>query len=144
MAYDAERGVTYLFGGEYSAKAGDDPDYRQDVWEYDGVRWRQVFTTGGPPVARGYATIIPFKETSPSGTPVYGFRLGDGIGYVDGDLDLVRDRWAFRTTGGEGVWTRDNSANWSARGSLGTGGLLSAGSGVFDSGERYYSTDWGG
>src|SRR4051812_27229534 len=37
MAYDAARGVTILFGGQFS-EVGEDPEFFQDIWEYDGVR----------------------------------------------------------------------------------------------------------
>ena len=45
MAYDSARGVTVLFGG----RDGDNNIIFGDTWEYDGVRWTRVATTGPSP-----------------------------------------------------------------------------------------------
>lgn len=126
MAYDAERGVTYLFGGEYS-EVGGDPVFFNDVWEYDGKLWRKIVTSGEPPTPRAYATIIPFKEIAGDGTPVYGFTVGRGIGFSsrdDDEFDVQSSGYRYHALGdGKGVWTVGGANNWFSRGSLGTGGV---------------------
>src|SRR5262245_19060472 len=42
MAYDSDRGVVVLFGGE----AG---EFLQGTQEYDGARWRAISFAGGQP-----------------------------------------------------------------------------------------------
>ena len=62
MAYDADRRRVVLFGGELKASiaqgAGDQPivpeNFLFDTWEWDGVSWTQVATTG-PPRRYGHA-----------------------------------------------------------------------------------------
>lgn len=55
MAYDRERGVTVLFGGV-------SPGWlmRNDTWEYDGINWEQVSTSG--PSAR-FGAAMTFDAT---------------------------------------------------------------------------------
>lgn len=50
LAYDSDRGVTVLFGGENS-KVITDPVFLDDTWEYDGTVWRRI-TIDGPVPAR--------------------------------------------------------------------------------------------
>src|SRR5690606_11603877 len=47
MAYDSARGKVVLFGGA-------DSHLRGDTWEWDGVSWRRVATTG-PSARDGHA-----------------------------------------------------------------------------------------
>jgi len=44
MAYDSQRGVTVLFGGQASST-----NYFGDTWEFDGNTWTQVSSTGPSP-----------------------------------------------------------------------------------------------
>jgi len=50
MVYDAGRGVTVVFGGclELAPVGGSCIQKANDTWEYDGVTWTQVLTSGAP------------------------------------------------------------------------------------------------
>jgi hypothetical protein len=37
MAYDSERGVTVLYGGQNVHR-----DFQDDTWEWDGETWRRI------------------------------------------------------------------------------------------------------
>jgi hypothetical protein len=48
MVYDERRGVTVLFGGMAPPLAGQPPPPLGDTWEFDGTKWTQRSTSGGP------------------------------------------------------------------------------------------------
>ena len=88
LTYDSQRSRVVLFGGgDYS------PGYiRNDVWEYDGVSWQLVATTGGPsPRVRAAAAFDTVSGQS---------RFVGGYAY-SGPGELF-DAWSW------------NGTNWSA------------------------------
>jgi hypothetical protein len=87
LAYDTKRGRTVLFGGT-SVLAPDAPSHG-DTWEWDGVRWTEVKTTG--PSARDHVSMAY--------DPVRGTTVlhGGGLGPVD-----PGETWAYDGT----KWTR--------------------------------------
>ncbi|TET37812.1 MAG: hypothetical protein E3J72_05400 [Planctomycetota bacterium] len=60
MAYDSNRGVTVLFGGEWDQAT----IVYGDTWEYDGSIWQQISMKGGvegtdfPLARRGHAMVF--------------------------------------------------------------------------------------
>lgn len=102
MSYDSSRGVTVFFGGEYSLLGGD-PEYFNDVWEYDGLRWRQVPILGESPSPRCWASMGYVTSFSAGNGPLLdGMRLGQGIGY--GGVEI--QEWIYTANAdGTGRWT---------------------------------------
>jgi hypothetical protein len=45
MAYDPDRGVMVLFGGQFRSCTGCDWEYRGDTWEWDGSTWLERCTS---------------------------------------------------------------------------------------------------
>jgi len=75
MAYDPRRGKIVMFG---------DATSDSNVWEYDGVNWRQVIVSGNVPVARNYPSLA------------YDSRLGRVV-LVGGETDNgeLGDMWSW-------------------------------------------------
>jgi hypothetical protein len=48
MVHDSRRGVTIVYGGSGSGQPGSPPPRLDDLWEFDGTRWREVEFAGGP------------------------------------------------------------------------------------------------
>lgn len=81
MEYEPARGVVVLFGGYGPPSGGGAASFRNDVWEYNGVTWRQRSVSGAPPSAReaagmswhptlqrfvvqgGYSPTLPYGPT---------------------------------------------------------------------------------
>ncbi len=133
LTYDAARGVTILFGGEYTQRAGDDPIFLNDVWEYDGALWKKIEVKvpigRNPALPRGYATLVPYQTTGTAGVIQNRFRLGSGIGFhtPTGNLTITYgwDDFQFEQDG-TGMWLEDYTPGPApqARGSLGIGGVV--------------------
>lgn len=56
QVYDAARGALVVFGGLYYPPPGSTAVYLNDTWEWNGVAWAQLATTG--PVARRDASLF--------------------------------------------------------------------------------------
>jgi hypothetical protein len=82
MAYDEARGRTVLFGGMADAPRGTRPPSLGDTWEYDGVRWTRVSTTGPSP--RGSAGVA--YDSKRKLVIIFGGMTADGF---------VGDTWSW-------------------------------------------------
>jgi hypothetical protein len=94
MAYDGDRRITVLFGGDVS---GDGEDtWFNDTWEYDGKQWTQITIDGPvPPRRSNHAMAYDAAQK---------VVLMAGGENIDGYLS---DTWYYRGSGnGHGVWTQ--------------------------------------
>jgi hypothetical protein len=96
MAYDSDRGVTVLFGGEiWDAKLHLIFNL-QDTWEYDGIQWKPVIIDGPIPPPRAWAAMCYDSVR-------HEVVLCGGINTDD----YLSDTWVLRpTTPGHGVWVQ--------------------------------------
>lgn len=82
MAYDANRGVTVLFGGEDTAD--DERRFHGDTWEWDGEHWGLV-TSDGPSPRSGHAMTYDRRRR---GVLLLGG--DDGVAYPSTQLWIYR------------------------------------------------------
>lgn len=82
MAYDAERGVCVLFGGQIDALAGG-PAELNDAWEWDGKAWRESDASGRPSARYDHAMAF---DPRAGALVVYGGRSAGG---------WLADTWEF-------------------------------------------------
>ena len=94
MAYDSDRSVTVLFGGEIGQTGS--KTYLQGTQEYDGSAWKQVNIIGSEPPGRSYHAMV----YDPVGKRVLLF------GGSNGGIPDFDDLWAYTGTGTNGVWTK--------------------------------------
>lgn len=52
LVYDFERGRVLMFGGKTAGN-----QYKNELWSFEGDRWRQVATFGAPPTARSDSAV---------------------------------------------------------------------------------------
>ena len=71
MAYDSDRDVVVLFGGQDASG-----NVLDDTWEWDGTTWLQVFSPGGPPTPRMDHAMI--YDAASGNTIMHGGRDGNG------------------------------------------------------------------
>lgn len=90
MTYDADRGVTVLFGGF----SGDSQIHFNDTWEWDGTAWTQRFVSG--PSARREAVIA--YDALQQRTVLYGG--WNGATYVGDAWHWDGEEWAASTATG--------------------------------------------
>ncbi len=96
MAYDRDRKVTVLFGGDVSGSAAD--TWFNDTWEYDGKQWTQITIDGAIPLRRSNHAMA-YDEARK-------VMVMSGGENIDGYLN---DTWYYSGTGnGHGVWTPSN------------------------------------
>jgi hypothetical protein len=93
MAYDTDRHVTVLFGGDVSGSAAD--TWFNDTWEYDGTQWTQITIDGPVPPRRSNHAMcynpVLYQVMMTGGENVGGY-LGDS--------------WVYTPTSpGHGIWT---------------------------------------
>jgi hypothetical protein len=80
MVYDTKRKKTVLFGGS----DGDGKKYNDDIWEFDGITWKQIVNKGKGPGSRI--------------SPGYAYDSKRGLLIVFGGLDnqgMKGDTWAW-------------------------------------------------
>ncbi len=97
MAYDSDRGVTVMFGGDiYIAfPVGEWAPY-YDTWEYDGTHWTQITIDGDNPPARAYSAMC--YDTVRHEIVMVGGSNDDGP---------MNDTWTYHPTApAHGTWTR--------------------------------------
>jgi hypothetical protein len=93
MAYDTDRHVTVLFGGDVSGSAAD--TWFNDTWEYDGTQWTQITIDGPIPPRRSNHAMCY--------NPVLHQVMMTGGENVGGYLG---DSWVYTPTSpGHAVWT---------------------------------------
>ncbi len=93
MAYDSDRGVTVLFGGEYH-QSGNNDLFWDDTWEYDGIQWKPITIAGSKPQARDNHKMC--YDTVRKQILLVGGRNENG---------LTRDAWVYYSTvPGVGTW----------------------------------------
>jgi hypothetical protein len=80
MTYDAERGVSVLFGGQIFADYTE--QFQQDTWEWNGANWTQR-ADDGPPARRSHAMVY---DSARGVSVLFG---GDTGG------DTMGDTWAW-------------------------------------------------
>lgn len=94
LAYDTERGVTVLFGGDRT-KVITDRVFLNDTWEYDGSAWRKIAIDGPVPSPRTRHSLC--YDVLQRQVILFG-------GY--GEDGYLNDVWNYETTGpGTGRWT---------------------------------------
>ena len=98
MAFDDERGVVVLFGGN---QGGGEP-YCGDTWEYDGTEWTERIDST-PPSAREGAAAAYDATSERECVVLFG-------GY---DSTYKQDTWTWDGTAGD--WTLESSSGPSAR-----------------------------
>jgi hypothetical protein len=95
MAYDSDRGVTVLFGGENRDVEKDETYYLKDTWEYDGASWKRIEIRGTIPDTRsGHAMAYDSERKQ---IVLYGG--------VNEDYYLA-DTWTYTSDGTRGTWTQ--------------------------------------
>lgn len=94
MAFDAQQGVTVMFGGEKSV-LGSPALVSNDLWQYDGNTWQQVNVSGPLPVPRsGHALVYDPVDRR---VLLFGGDAGGGM--------FLNDLWAFAFSGpAAGAW----------------------------------------
>ncbi|MES2506995.1 MAG: kelch repeat-containing protein [Verrucomicrobiota bacterium] len=94
MAFDAQQGVTVMFGGEKSV-LGSPALVSNDLWQYDGNTWQQVTVSGPLPVPRsGHALVYDPVDRR---VLLFGGDAGGGM--------FLNDLWAFAFSGpAAGAW----------------------------------------
>ena len=114
LAYDPRTGLVVFFGGQFS-EVGGEPEFFNDVWTYDGIRWTKVDIIGPSPSPRSWASFAAWNGQ---------LRLGRGIGYGG----VEESEWHLELLGfGTGLWTQYPSFpvndRWEPRGFQGNGGI---------------------
>jgi hypothetical protein len=89
MAYDSDRGVAVLFGGDPAEGGTSDLPFFNDFWEWNGTRWSMVDAGGSDaslpaPRARHPVTY----DGRLRATLIFGGRLGPAAGY-----EYLGDTW---------------------------------------------------
>lgn len=107
MAYDSDRGVVVLFGGE----AG---EFLQGTQEYDGAHWRAISIAGVQPSHRAYHSMA--YDPDRRQVVLYG-------GFAGGVFGLD-DTWTYQSDSVNGVWTHA-AGNASGTGLAGSGMVFS-------------------
>lgn len=94
LAFDAQQGVTLMFGGEKSIQ-GSPALVSNDLWQYDGNTWQQVNVSGPLPTARsGHALVYDPVDRR---VLLFGGDAGGGV--------FLNDLWAFVFSGpAAGAW----------------------------------------
>src|SRR5262245_20193725 len=96
MAYDKDRHVTVLFGGDVSGDAAD--TWFNDTWEYDGKQWTQITIDGAVPPRRSNHAMA-----YDAGLKVVLMSGGENVDRYLGDT------WIYQGSGnGHGVWRQAN------------------------------------
>jgi hypothetical protein len=103
MGYDAAREKVLLFGG-HSLHGNNFQDYG-DLWEWDGVTWRELAPTTAAPGVRNIARLV----FDPLAERMLLFGGGDGGG------TFVSDLWAWDGT----QWTQIAASGAPERSGLG-------------------------
>jgi hypothetical protein len=105
MAYDSDRSVTVLFGGEFSSPGESDFIFFNDTWEYDGVQWRKINVAniaGSRPSPRsGHAIAYDAARKQV-------LLFGGAYSYVaigGTSTTYFNDAWAYQSDGTNGTWT---------------------------------------
>jgi hypothetical protein len=100
MAYDSDRGVVVLFGGERGLDGS--KEYFDDTWEYDGASWKRINVAGTKPAPRAFHAMAydPVKKrvVLAGGEDS---RIGGSCDYYD-----FGDVWAYTSNGTNGLWVR--------------------------------------
>lgn len=98
MAYDSQRGRTVLFGGDGNPVIGS--PYRGDTWEWDGIIWSQVASTG--PSARALHAMA--YDSRRGRTVLFGGEASGGSHPTD-TWEWDGTSWtSMATTGHAGGW----------------------------------------
>lgn len=125
MTFDADRGVTVLFGGkDASAKFG-------DAWEWDGISWSQKATTGPCP---RYSHVMSY-DAGRNVTVLFG---GYDTAYLNDTWEWNGTSWTQSTVSGPPGRTGTAMAYDSDRavtvlfGGWGSSGLLAADTWMYD------------
>lgn len=96
-AYDSDRHVTVLFGGEIDAISGS--PLAADTWEFDGTNWTQRFPTVSPP-ARDMAQMV--YDSKRHRCVLFG-----GQTYTNSQFYIALDTWEWNGTN----WAQINTSN---------------------------------
>ena len=82
MVYDDARGVSLLFGGWTRPATGGDIVYPDDLWAWNGERWRKLEPASGSPRPRGRDAPVIAYDAARKRVVMFGGR-GDGTGQSD-------------------------------------------------------------
>lgn len=109
MAYDSDRGVVVLFGGE----RGNDGnlEYFDDTWEYDGGSWKRINVPGSKPSARSFHSMAYDHDSKRV------VLAGGENSYIGGQCESYQfgDTWVYTSDGTNGLWVQLVAAGFTPR-----------------------------
>ena len=103
MAYDSDRHVTVLFGGQISVPSG--PPVIGDTWEFDGTNWMQRFPITSP-APRSQAQMV--YDSLRHRTVLFGGQV-----YTNLAFQFLEETWEWNGTNWQKIVTA-NVPNWTA------------------------------
>jgi hypothetical protein len=97
MVYDAARGETILFGGWTQASAAVEREYPNDLWAWNGERWRLLEPTSGTPRPPGRDVPVLAYDASRARVVLFGGRrpvaAGDSATWQTDVWEWDGSRW---------------------------------------------------
>jgi hypothetical protein len=80
MVYDAGHNETILFGGWTRTSAAPEPEYPNDLWAWNGERWRLLEPASGTPRPPGRDVPVLAYDASRARVVMFGGRRPEGAG----------------------------------------------------------------